>query len=351
MAALHISILVAGSAIAAIALPLCKAASAPARNERIQKAMHIPDNFLSPPVWATLDGIAIPAIAYVSRQAQKATDNNRLPLLGVMGAFVFAAQMINFPVGLGTSGHLVGGTLLACLIGPWAAALVITSILIVQALVFQDGGVLALGPNVINMALMGVLFGYLPARALFHTKWKSYGVFAGGCCSVLASGVLALAELTLSGIRMPATLLGASLGLFAINAILEGVITVSVLGAIERLNPGITDTVFGNAESITGHPFRWPTAVAALAAGSLVLAAGGILIASTLPDGLENVAKTLGMPFGQPSFRSPLGYYRIQALGPEWFSRAAAGILGLVLIYAVCALGGRLLARARRSYS
>lgn len=77
--------------------------------------MHIPDNFLSTPVWASLDAVAIPAVAIVSRQAHRASDSNRLPLLGVMGAFVFAAQMINFPVGLGTSGHLVGGTLLACL--------------------------------------------------------------------------------------------------------------------------------------------------------------------------------------------------------------------------------------------
>ncbi len=313
--------------------------------------MHIPDNFLSPPVWATLDAIAIPAIAYVSRQAQQATDNNRLPLLGVMGAFVFAAQMINFPVGLGTSGHLVGGTLLACLIGPWAAALVITSILIVQALVFQDGGVLALGANVINMALMGVLFGYLPARALFRTNWKFYGVFLGGLCSVLVSGTLALAELTLSGIRMPATLLGASLGLFAVNAILEGAITVSVLRPIERLNPGMTEGVFEKWREAAARPSRWPKLAAALGAASVVLAAGGILIASTSPDGLQHLGLRLGMHFGHPGFSSPLSNYQIQALGPAWFSRATAGICGLVLIYLVCALGGRLLARARRSYS
>ena len=124
--------------------------------------MHIPDNFLSTPVWATLDAIAMPAVALVSRRARTGTDTSKLPLLGVMGAFVFAAQMINFPVGAGTSGHLVGGTLLACLLGPEAAALVVTSILIVQALVFQDGGVLALGANIFNMALCGVLAGYLP---------------------------------------------------------------------------------------------------------------------------------------------------------------------------------------------
>lgn len=312
--------------------------------------MHIPDNFLSPPVWATLDGLAIPAVAYVSRKAQQATDSNRIPMLGVVGAFVFAAQMINFPVGLGTSGHLVGGTLLACIVGPWPAALVITSILIVQALVFQDGGVLALGANVVNMALMGVLFGYLPARAFFHTKWKFRGIFLGGFCSVLVSGVLALAELALSGIRMHATLLGISLGLFAVNAILEGAITVSVLRAIERLSPGIADGLSKSPVSVRVAS-RWPASIAALAAGSLVLAAGGILVASTSPDGLEHVAQHLGMPFTSHVFSSPLGNYTIQSLGPTWFSRAAAGIAGLVLVYLICTIGGRLLARARRSYS
>src|SRR5580692_10727702 len=126
--------------------------------------MHIPDGFLSPPVWATLDVVSVPAVAYVARRAQRDSERNdlgdrQIPLLGVMGAFVFAAQMINFPVGLGTSGHLVGGALLAIVLGPWAAALVLTSILVIQALVFQDGGIMALGPNVMNMAIVGVLAG------------------------------------------------------------------------------------------------------------------------------------------------------------------------------------------------
>ena len=312
--------------------------------------MHIPDNFLSPPVWACLDAVAIPSIAYVSRQAQKATTNNRVPLLGVMGAFVFAAQMINFPIGMGTSGHLVGGTLLACVLGPWAAALVITAILTVQALVFQDGGVLALGANVLNMALMGVLFGYLPARALFRTKWRSYGVFIGGTCSVLASGVLALTELALSGIRMPATLLEASLGLFTINALLEGAITVSVLRAIERLNPGISEVGLAKT-SPASHAVGWRRVAGAIAAASLVLGAGGVLIASTLPDGLEHLANSLGMPFGHAVLHSPVSAYQIRALGVSWFSRAIAGLAGLFLIYAVCTIGGHLLSRMRRSYS
>lgn len=314
--------------------------------------MHIPDNFLSTPVWASLDAVAIPAVALVSRQAHRTTDTNRLPLLGVMGAFVFAAQMINFPVGLGTSGHLVGGTLLACLLGPWAAALVVTAILLVQALIFQDGGVLALGANIINMALLGVFAGYLPARWFFRTRWKSYGVFLGGTCSVLVSGVLALAELLLSGIRMPSTLIAVSLALFGVNALLEGAITVSVLRAIERLNPALTH----GASDGTHVPGRLkpllPRLVSAVALASVMLAAVGIWVASRLPDGLEHLAQKLGLPFGvQGVLRSPLSGYEIAALGGDWFSRASAGLLGLVFIYVVCALGGHLLARGRRSYS
>jgi cobalt/nickel transport system permease protein len=310
--------------------------------------MHIPDNFLSTPVWAALDAVAAPAVVVVSRQAQRATDENRLPLLGVMGAFVFAAQMINFPVGAGTSGHLVGGTLLACVLGPWAAALVVSAILIVQALVFQDGGVLALGANVINMALLGVIAGYLPARWLFQTRWKSYGVFFGGLCSVMVSGAAALSELLISGIRMAPTLVELSLAVFFVNAVIEGAITVSVLRAIERLNPAGRLAIAQQAETESS----WARVVAALAAASAAIAAGAIVLASTLPDGLEHLARDLHVPFGaRPLFHSPLRNYHVSPLGTDWLSRATAGLLGLAIIYAICALGGRLLARARRTYS
>src|ERR1700677_4358325 len=162
--------------------------------------MHIPYNFLSPPVWATFDAIAIPAVGLMVRQASRQMDDTRIPLLGVMGAFVFAAQMINFPVGIGTSGHLVGGALLAFTLGPAAASIVMTGILGPQPLIFQDGGLLALGANVFNMAIAGVLAGYLPWALLRGSK---VGVFLGGMFSLLASAALALFELLRSGVRMP----------------------------------------------------------------------------------------------------------------------------------------------------
>src|ERR1700733_15801300 len=198
--------------------------------------MHIPDNFLSPPVWATFDAIAIPAVGLMVRQAGRQLDETRIPLLGVMGAFVFAAQMINFPVGVGTSGHLVGGALLACTLGPAPAVLVMTVIIAIQAFVFQDGGVLALGANVFNMAVVGVLAGYWPFH-LWGASRRRASIFAGAFLSVLVSGSLALGELLISGVAMPRVLAITSLGFFAVNALLEGAITVSVIHALERLNP------------------------------------------------------------------------------------------------------------------
>src|SRR5271170_7551099 len=124
--------------------------------------MHIPDNFLSTPVWLAMDAAGICGVGLMVKRAGRELDDVRIPLLGVMGAFVFAAQMINFPVGVGTSGHLVGGALLACTLGLAPAALVMTVIVAIQAFVFQDGGVLALGANVFNMAVIGVLAGYWP---------------------------------------------------------------------------------------------------------------------------------------------------------------------------------------------
>src|SRR5580704_11589181 len=198
--------------------------------------MHIPDNFLSPPVWATLDAVSIPAVGLMVRQAGRELEDTRIPLLGVMGAFIFAAQMINFPVGVGTSGHLVGGALLAFTLGPAAASIVMTAILATQALIFQDGGLLALGANVFNMAIAGVLAGYLPWALLRGSK---AGVFLGGMFSLLASAALALFELLRSGVRMPPAVLTVSIGLFVGSAIAEGAITLAIVQALEALQPGL----------------------------------------------------------------------------------------------------------------
>ena len=278
--------------------------------------MHIPDGFLTPPVWGTLDAISAAVVPWVARRAQRDTQDQRIPLLGVMGAFVFAAQMVNFPVGPGTSGHLVGGTLLAVVLGPAPAALVMTAILFLQALIFQDGGVLALGANVFNMALLGVAAGYLPYRLWGR---KPVTIFAGGAFSVLTSACLALGQLRISGVPMAGSVLWASLGLFLVSALMEGAITVAAVRAIERLNPG---WVAGGPQSSSSRTLP------ALAMATLALVVVGTLIVSAAPDGIQRLT-------GQGGTAS------------AWNIRMIDGIGGLVLIFALCFLGGKLIFRRR----
>jgi cobalt/nickel transport system permease protein len=234
-----------------------------------------------------------------------------------MGAFVFAAQLINFPVGIGTSGHLVGGALLSITLGPAAASVAMTAILAIQALVFQDGGVLALGANIVNMAILGVWAGYLPFAIWGNTRWRKSAIFAGGALSVLVSAVLALSELLLSGVRLSSSAIGISLVLFSASAVLEGAITVAVLQGLERIQPRLV------------RPPRagWSPALGLLAIAAVLLASVGVLFASQSPDGIERLT------------------HQAAAVPGIWLNKAGAGLAGLALVYAACLLFGRLAAR------
>jgi cobalt/nickel transport system permease protein len=284
--------------------------------------MHIPDGFLSPPVWATFDLVSLPAVGVIARRARHNLEGNRIPLLGVMGAFVFAAQMINFPVGPGTSGHLVGGTLLAIALGPWAAALVMTAILAIQAFVFQDGGILALGTNVFNMAVVGIFAGYLPYYVWGKSTkpiTRSAAIFIGGVLSVLVSATLALSQLRVSGVPMTRHVLFVSLTFFLVSGLIEGAITVAVLRAIERLNP-----LWIPVPKEIGAP----TLVLA-GIGAFALLLGGVLLASTSPDGIEKLLAIRGV------------------MEPAWTRRALAGMAGILGAYAACLVVGKLIQKQR----
>jgi cobalt/nickel transport system permease protein len=297
--------------------------------------MHIPDNFLSTPVWAALDAVSISAVGLMVKRASRDLEEVRIPLLGVMGAFVFAAQMINFPVGAGTSGHLVGGALLASTLGAAPAVLVMTTIIAIQALVFQDGGILALGANVFNMAVAGVLVGYWPYR-LWGANRRNAAIWTGGFLSVMASGTLALAELLISGVAMPHVWVLTSLGLFAVNAIIEGAITVSVIQALEKLNPGFVQRPGRSSGRV----------LAALSGAGVLLGIAGFLLASSAPDGIQRLGQGLGLT-AKTSFDTPFANYTFGHFESAWLRRAAAGLAGLLLIYAVCAAGARMIGRRR----
>jgi cobalt/nickel transport system permease protein len=299
--------------------------------------MHIPDNFLSTPVWAALDAVAVPAVGFMVKRAGQELEDTSIPLLGVMGAFVFAAQMINFPVGIGTSGHLVGGALLAFTLGAAPATIVMTAIIAIQAFVFQDGGVLALGANVFNMAVAGVLAGYLPFW-MWAERHPKPAIFFGAFLSVMVSGSLALGELLVSGVVMPRPLILVSMALFAMSALIEGAITISVMQAIQKLNPGLVQ----KPQPETSNR----RVLVVLSGVALALGLVGFLWASSAPDGIERLGLQLGLA-ARTSFHAPFADYAAGHFDSAWLRRATAGLTGLLVVYAACVAFAKMIGRRR----
>jgi len=300
--------------------------------------MHIPDGLLATPVWLSLDVATVPTVVYMGRKLADAGEESKAPLLGVMGAFVFAAQMINFPVGPGVSSHLLGSALLTFTLGPAAAAVVMTAILTLQALIFQDGGVLALGANVFNMAIVGVLVAYTPYRLAGAGSLRAVWVFLGAFLSVFVAAGFALAELFLSGARMPAPATFAAIALFFATAVVEGLITVAVVRAVGTFHPRWVRE--------PSRPRR--PVVAALSACAIVIATVGALFASGYPDVLESLTERAGiLANARQLFETPLADYETTFLDAPWLSQSAAGAVGLAATFLVCLFAGRLLVRRR----
>jgi cobalt/nickel transport system permease protein len=206
--------------------------------------MHIPDGFLTPEVAAVCAVPAAGAVAYGLRRASRDLDERRVPLLGVTAAFVFAAQMLNFPVAGGTSGHFLGAALAAILLGPWLAGLVLSVVLVVQAFVFADGGVTALGANVLNMGVVGALVvgGLMVAARRVLPKKRSVflGVAGVGAWLAVMAGAAATAiELAVSGTVPLGTVLPAMLGVHMLIGVGEAVITVAAVSAVLSTRPDV----------------------------------------------------------------------------------------------------------------
>ncbi len=211
-------------------------------------AMHIPDGFLNLPVTVVTWVIAIALIAVCLKQVQSEYQERAVPLMGVCAAFIFAAQMINFPIPGGTSGHLLGGTLAGVLLGPWAGSLVMVSVFIVQGVVFQDGGITAMGANIFNMGLIGTFGGYYLYRTirfgLGRESWRgmAVGVTVAAWTSVVVASIVCAIELTLSdtvslGIALWAMV--AMVGWHLLIGIGEALISVATVSYVWRTRPDL----------------------------------------------------------------------------------------------------------------
>jgi cobalt/nickel transport system permease protein len=216
--------------LAAIAVPPTGAGAPPLQ-------LHAPDGFLSIPVAAVMWILTIAVLAVAVRRTNATLDEKAVPLLGVMAAFIFAAQMFNFQVIGGTSGHLLGGVLAAVLLGPWAATLVMACVIGVQALVFQDGGLVVMGANIFNMGVVGTLGGYTLYRVLARVlggeeraRIPAAGIAAWA--AVVAGAACMAVELAISGTAPLAVTLPTMVGVHVVIGLGEALITMAALAFI-----------------------------------------------------------------------------------------------------------------------
>lgn len=296
--------------------------------------MHLPDGFLDARTALLSTGVATAGVGIALRQARAALQPRQMPLLGLSAAFVFAAQMLNFPVAAGISGHLLGGVLISVLLGPSAAVLVITCVLLVQCLMFADGGLMALGANVFNMGIVNVCGGYLVFRLV--KRWlrmeetratvlaAAFAAWFGTvAAAVSCAGQLALSKTVPWSLAFPAIA-----NVHMLIGVGEGLATALVTLAVLRARPELIDGV-----RETGCGARWGFAGYGLLV-SVGLAVFVAPFACPWPDGLESVAKALGFDHqAARSLESPLADYRLPWLGSATTATAVAGVIGTLLAF------------------
>ena len=295
--------------------------------------MHIPDGFLSVLVSIVMWIVSLAMIGLALRNVKNELGDREVPLMGVLAAAIFAGQMLNFSVTGGTSGHLLGAALATILLGPWAAVLVMTSVVSVQAIFFQDGGILALGANIFNMAVVGVFVSYAMFNLVEKIAGKyKWGLFVSGFVaawtSIFIASLACALELALSG-TSPANIAIPAMG--AIHALIgvgEGLITV---GALAFLYATRKDLVEKKEAKATGNK-------GILAGGSIVAVILAVFspLASAHPDGLEWVAEQNGfLETAKDAIYNIMPDYVFPGIADPNLATIIAGILGAVIVFGV----------------
>ncbi len=308
---------------------------------------HLPDGFVSAPVAATTLVAAGAIAAYAARRARGHLDERAAPTLGLATAAVFAAQTLNFPVAAGTSGHLLGGVLLAVIFGPWAAYLVMVAVLIVQALIFADGGLTALGANVLNIGAAGAIVGYAVYRALLGLsgdgpRRRGAAAAVAAFLATVLTGAAAGVEIGLSEVAPTRLAVSAMTGVHAVIGAVEAAITGPAVWALARKRPGLIYRPHG---ALSAGPAR---AVVLAGLGTIAIVAGALsLVASTAPDSLERVAIDLGFAQAATDGDGALfsGY---RAWIPGFAGTLIAVVSGVALLFAGAFGLARSLAHPRR---
>lgn len=316
--------------------------------------MHMADALVAPAVAGTMYVAAGAAAAYSIKKVREEDDPKKIPVMGVMGAFVFATQMINFTIpGTGSSGHLCGGMLLSALLGPYAGFLTMIGVLLIQCLLFADGGLLALGANIWNMAFYGCFMGALliwkPIMKNGMTKGKIIFASILGCVLTLQLGAFSVTVETLaSGItELPfKVFVGTMQPIHLAIGAVEGMITAAVLCFVHQARPELL-YASGDAEKKEGS-MSFKKTVAVLAVVAVLIGGGLSLFASSNPDGLEwsmeKVAGTAELEAEGGAYDAAAGIQDKTALLPDYAFKGSdavagtsfSGVLGGGVVVIVC---------------
>jgi len=298
--------------------------------------LHIPDGFLSPPVYLLAWAITIAFLAYALSRTGRTLADRQVPVMGVIAAFIFAAQMLNFPIVGGSSGHFIGGAFAAIVLGPWAAALVMASVIGLQALVFQDGGLWALGANVLNMGIVSILVGYAAYRALrgLVPGGQRVAAFIAAWLSVVVAAVLTTLELVASGATTMAVAMPLMVGLHALIGVGEGLITVAALSYLLTTRPDLVAAEYGPQAAVgrRGADLRWGLLGLLITLGVVLLSP----FASAAPDGLERAAANLGfLNLARSAPYQLIPGYTLPGVRDPALATILAGGVGVVVVFAL----------------
>jgi cobalt/nickel transport system permease protein len=295
--------------------------------------MHIPDGFLTVAVALTFWLATIAVVAYALKRVNADLGERQVPLMGVLAACIFAGQMLNFNVAAGTSGHLVGAALATILLGPWASILIMTCVIAVQGLIFQDGGLLAMGTNIFNMGIVGTVVAYGVYRLVTRLAGGRKGgitiaAFSAAWASIVVSALGVGLQLALSGTSPANLAVPAMGGVHMLIGVGEGLITV---GAVSFLRATRRDLIDQSAAPVTGGR-------AVLVAGLLVALLLAVVspLASTNPDGLEwfaGQAKFIDLQQG-PLYRL-IPDYMFPGISNAALATIVSGVVGAIVVFGV----------------
>ena len=316
--------------------------------------MHMADALVAPAVAATMYACSAAAAGYSVKKVRLESDPKKIPVMGIMGAFVFATQMINFTIpGTGSSGHLCGGMLLTALLGPYAGFLTMIGVLLIQCLLFADGGILALGCNIWNMAFYGCFLGSLliwkPMMSKGMTKAKIIAASILGCMITLQFGAFSVTlETMASGITaLPfGTFVATMQPIHLAIGFVEGLITAAVLVFVHEARP---ELLYGSteAEKKEGR-FTFKNTLVVLAVVTVLIGGGLSLVASSNPDGLEwSIEKITGSTEVESDgeiYETAGAVQETTALLPDYafkgsessFGTTFSGVIGSVIVVGVC---------------